>query len=501
MTGTAPPVPGSAAGPVGTGAPGDGARAPTAGDAARGRAPRPAPFRPRTLRTRATVAFAAVTLLLSTVLAVTVWVSVSQYLLLQRERVTLLQASSNAAQVQRSLGTQGLSVAQLLAQLPRETGSTSLLVDDGHWSTTSLLIGRDDLPEELREAVIGGTPVRQRIEVHGQTMMAVAVPLAELRQAYVEVFPLQELDKTYRVLATVLTVSVIGSVPLALVIGWFVTGPALRPLDRISGAAAAVAAGALDTRIDPRGDPSLIPIATSFNRTAEALEERVRSDARFAADVSHELRSPLTTMLGALDLAEATADPDHEEQAEALALLRAEVVRFERLVADLLEISRADAGSRDIAVEPVTLAALTRQVVARHRLDGAATAPLTVEPAAEEVVVCADKRRLERVLSNLVDNADKHAGGVTGVTVVRDGDVARVLVDDAGPGVPEADRARIFERFARGAGSIRTATEGSGLGLALVARHMWAMGGHVRVEDSPAGGARFVVELPVEDGP
>ena len=498
MTSTAPPLPGRAPGPLGTGSTVAGGP-PSAGGTPSGRAPRPAPFRLRTLRARATVAFTAVTLLLSTVVAVAVWVSVSQYLLLQREGVTLLQASTNAAQVQRSLANQGLTVPQMLAQLPRETGSTSLLVDDGAWSTTSLLIGRDDLPEELREAVIGGTPVRQRIEVDGRTMMAVAVPLAELRQAYVEVFPLQELDKTYRVLATVLTVSVLGAVPLALLIGWAVTGPALRPLDRISAAAAAVAAGALDTRIDPRGDPFLIPIATSFNRTAEALEERVRSDARFAADVSHELRSPLTTMLGALDLAEATAHPHDEDHAEALALLRSEVVRFERLVADLLEISRGDAGSRDVAVEPVTLAALTRQVVARHRHDGAPAPLLSVEPAAEEVVVCADKRLLERVLSNLLDNADKHAGGVTAVTVVRDGEVARLLVDDAGPGVPEQDRARIFERFARGAGSIRTATDGSGLGLALVARHMRAMGGRVRVEDSPDGGARFVVELPVAD--
>ena len=472
----------------------------TASPAAPAAAPRRAPFRVRTLRARATVAFAAVTLLLSTVLAVAVWLAVSQYLLGQRERVTLHQASTNAAQVQRSLATQGLGVAQLLAQLPRETGSTSLLVDDDAWSTTSLLMGRDDLPEELRETVIAGTPVRQRIEVDGETMMAVAVPLAELRQAYVEVFPLRELDNTYRVLATVLTVSVLGSVPLALVVGWWVTGPTLRPLDRISAAAAAIAAGALDTRIDPRGDPSLIPIASSFNHTAEALEERVRSDARFAADVSHELRSPLTTMLGALDLVEATADADDADQAEALAMLRAEVIRFERLVADLLEISRADAGSSDAAVEPVRLSALIREVLARHRGDGSARALLTVAADAEDVVVRADKRRLERVLSNLMENADKYAGGVTAVTLLRAGDVARILVDDEGPGVPGADRNRIFERFARGAGSIRTRTEGSGLGLALVARHVRAMEGRVHVEGNPAGGARFVVELPVDNG-
>ncbi|MGY2085733.1 ATP-binding protein [Blastococcus sp. SYSU DS0539] len=457
--------------------------------------------RPRTLRGRATVAFAAVTFALSAVLALAVWVAVSQYLLVQRERVTLVQASDNAVQVQRALASEGLGIPQVLAQLPRETGSTSLLADDGAWTTTSLLVGRDALPEALRETVVAGTPARQRIEVQGETMMAVGIPLAELRQAYVEVFPLDELDKTYRVLATVLAVAVLGSVPLSLVVGWYVTRPTLRPLDRISSAAAAVAGGALGTRIDPRGDPSLVPIATSFNQTADALEARVRSDARFAADVSHELRSPLTTMLGALDLVDATADPADRDQAEALALLRAEVLRFERLVADLLEISRSDAGSADLVAEPVRLASLVGAVLARHRLDGSARQLLTVEDDARDVLVCADKRRLERVLSNLLDNADKHGGGVTAVTVDRHGGTAVVRVDDAGPGVPEDERDRVFERFARGSGSIRTHTDGSGLGLALVSRHVRAMDGGVRIERSPAGGARFVVELPVEVQP
>lgn len=478
-------------------APAGGAVSPGDGAAPLGRPP----SRVTTLRARATVAFAAVTLLLSTVLAAAVWVSVSQYLLLQRERVTLVQTSDNAAQVQRSLATEGLGVAQVLAQLPRETGSTSLLVDDGAWTTTSLLVGRADLPEEFREQAVAGTPVRQRIELDGETVMAVAVPLAELGSAYIEVFPLGELDRTHRVLATVLAVAVLGSVPLAAVVGWWLTGPTLRPLDRISAAAAAVAGGALDTRIDPRGDPSLARIAASFNQTAEALEQRVRSDARFAADVSHELRSPLTTMVGALDLVEATADPRDAEQAEALGLLRSEVERFERLVADLLEISLADAGSADVALVPVQLAAFTREVATRHRLDGATAALVTVQPDAEGVLVCVDKRRLERVLANLLDNADRHGGGVTGITVARAGDRAVVAIDDAGPGVAEADRDRVFERFARGAGSVRTRTEGAGLGLALVARHVRLMGGTVHVEDGPDGGARFVVSLPVEAGP
>ncbi len=452
----------------------------------------------RTIRGRATLAFTVVTTVLCSILAVAVWVAVSQYLLVQRERTTLVQATDNAAQVQRALGTEGLTVPQVLAQLPRETGSVSLYVDDGEWVTTSLRIGRGDMPDGLAEYVLGGTASRQRIQVQDAAMMAVGIPLAGLDEAYFEIFPLEELDNTYRVLAAVLTISVAGLVPLLLTVGWWVTGPALRPLDRVASAAESIAEGNLATRIDPRGDPSLVPIAASFNRTVAALEARVRTDARFAADVSHELRSPLTAMLGALDLVETAAEDLPPEGREGLWMLRSEMHRFERLVADLLEISRADAGNADLVVEEVRLAALVKEALMRRRLAGRGTAPVRVEAEASEVVIHADKRRLERVLGNLMDNADKHGGGLTGVTVARGDTSARVLIDDDGPGVPDDERTRIFDRFARGSGSVRTRTEGAGLGLALVARHVQAMGGTVTVGESPQGGARFVVELPLQ---
>lgn len=454
---------------------------------------------PRTLRGRATLAFTAITLVLSTALALTVWGAVSQYLLLQRERATLAQASANAAQLQRGASAAGLTLPQLLAQLPRQTGSTSLHVDSGEWTTTSLLVGRDDLPRGLRDTVVGGTPARQRITVQGETVLAVGIPLAGLDDAYFEVFPLDELDRTYRVLGTVLLLAVLTSVPVALVVGWWSTRPTLRPLERISTVAGAIAGGDLGARLDPQGDPSLAPLAASFNQTVAALEERVRSDARFAADVSHELRTPLTAMLGAMSLVEEHVERLPPDGQEGLALLRAEVQGFERLVADLLEISRSDAGSTDVALEDVRVADLLRAVLARRALAGRPPVPVDAPADAAELVVRADKRRLERVLGNLMDNADTHGQGLRAVVLERAGDgrTVRLHVDDGGPGVPAGDRARVFERFARGAGSTRTRTPGAGLGLALVTRHVHAVHGTVTVGESPQGGARFTVELPL----
>ncbi len=456
--------------------------------------------RPPSLRGRATLALTAVAVVLTTALAVGVWVFATQYLLYQRQNVTLGQAAANAALVQRGLSAEGLSPVQLLSQLPRETGSVSLLVDDGEWSTTSLRIGQEELPEALRTAVREGEPSRQRIAVDGEPYLAVGVPLAGLDDAYFEVFPLHELDDTFRVLGVVLMLSVLAVAPMSAAVGWWVTRPALRPLDRISTAAAAIAAGDVSARIDPRGDPSLAPIAASFNATAAALEQRVRADARFASDVSHELRSPLTTMLNAVALVEAYADDLPPDGREGLTLLRSEVRDFERLVADLLEISRTDAGNTDLVLEDVRPAALVREALARRAATGGSAVATTVRPDAADVVVRADKRRLERVLRNLIDNADTHGGGLTAVTVERSPDSACIVVDDAGPGIPAAERAVVFERFARGSRSSRASSDGSGLGLALVSRHVQLMGGTVSVTDAPGGGARFVVRLPVGAG-
>ena len=246
---------------------------------ARGRAvdARPgAGLRPTTLRARATVAFAAVVLLLTGVLVAGVWISVSSYLLLQRERVALAQTEANARQVVRSLAGGVLSPPDALAGLPRETGSTSLLrTGDDVWTTSSLLIGRDDLPAPLRERVRDGSAASQRIEVDGTTMLAIGTPLPADGEAYFEIYSLEELDGTYRVLGIVLAAAALTVVPLSVLVGWRVTRPALKPLDDLAGAAAAIADGDLHTRIDPGDDPSRTRRRSSTGRSSRPISSEL----------------------------------------------------------------------------------------------------------------------------------------------------------------------------------------------------------------------------------
>ncbi|GLY46631.1 HAMP domain-containing sensor histidine kinase [Lentzea sp. NBRC 102530] len=228
-------------------------------------------------------------------------------------------------------------------------------------------------------------------------------------------------------------------------------------------------------------------LRTRFDSMARELEERALREARFASDVSHELRSPLTTMVNAGAVLRRRREHLPGTAGTALELLTSEVDRFARMVVDLLEISRADQ-TDDPLQEDVALDSLVRNVIAAR----AAPVPVELEPA----VVPGDRRRLDRVLTNLLDNAERHAGGVVLVAVRVVGAAVRLEVEDAGPGVPAGLREEIFERFARGvmAGG-RGGDTGSGLGLALVREHVHRLGGRVWVEDRAPRGARFVVEM------
>ncbi|GIF01230.1 hypothetical protein Ari01nite_86940 [Paractinoplanes rishiriensis] len=224
-------------------------------------------------------------------------------------------------------------------------------------------------------------------------------------------------------------------------------------------------------------------IADAFNRTVADLRRRVEADTRFAANVSHELRTPLTTIVNAAELLHARRDALTPLDREILDLLVEEVRRFRTTVIDLLEVSTGDGTT--LRAEPIAVADLARVA------DRVAGRPVSVVPAGAGVVT-GDRRRLERVVANLVDNAERHGGGVRRVSVEHRPGTVRLLIDDAGPGIPAERREEIFERFCRLAPH-RSA--GSGLGLALVAEEVRRHDGRVWVEDGPCGGARFVVEL------
>jgi signal transduction histidine kinase len=265
----------------------------------------------------------------------------------------------------------------------------------------------------------------------------------------------------------------------------------LRPLDRITGVAGEIAAGSLDTRVALEGDPDLDRLAESFNEMADAVQARIEREARFASDVSHELRSPITALAAAAEVIHGRRGELPDRTQQALDVVVGQVRRFDAMVIDLLELSRIDAGTADLHTEEVDLVGLCRRVAARN---GFADLPIEVCDGAPTTAVV-DKLRFERILANLLENADHHGGGPLRIAIQpTEGPSVLVAVEDAGPGVARSERARIFERFARGSAARHRV--GTGLGLALVAEHAAAQGGEAWVEDRNGGGARFVVRVP-----
>jgi signal transduction histidine kinase len=445
------------------------------------------------LRDRITIAFGLIGLGLSIGLSLATWAWVTHYLVDREQATDVDEIRDNAGSLQQLLDAGQPGIATVLDAIPVTDHSAALLVYDGSWYSTSLATGPRSIPAALTHAVRGGSAAEQRVDVGGSPALVIGVPMNRAGDAYFEVFSLDELDRTFHTLSVTLVAAGAVAAALAMMLGRLAGRRALRPLTAFTTAARSVAAGNLDARMPHTRDPDLAELASSFNTTAGALQRRVSADARFAADVSHELRTPVTTMVNSMQLILSLGDQLPSQVEEPVRLLASDLERFRRLVVDLLEISRDDSGDDESTREPVRIAELVRRAA-----DGAAGRPITVvATAAEAAVSNVDKRRLERAVANLVDNAERHGGGCESVSVEAVKGSVAIRVDDAGPGVPAQQRDRIFDRFAR---SPAASADGTGLGLAIVARHVRWHGGDVEVEDRPGGGARFVVRLPAGRG-
>jgi signal transduction histidine kinase len=423
--------------------------------------------------------FSLVSLVVAGALAVATWHLSTGYMLGQRERSAVAQASGNARLVESQLRRDPDGLAELMTGLGAEVESAVLLVDGGDWTSGGNRVDPLRLPAAFLDTVRGGQPAHQRTVLDGVPVLAVGLPLPQLSATYFEVSPMRELDRTFRFLSWLLVAGTLASALAGALLGRWAATSALRPLRRVTAAAAEAARGDLGVRL-----------AEAFNDTAERLQQRVARDTRFAGDVSHELRSPLTTMLNAMAVLYRRRAELPPGSRQAVELLDTDLRRFRHMVDDLLEISRPDQDRSTF--ELLDLAELVIAVTDHH----GPLAPGALDVAAHPWIT-GDRRRLERVVVNLLDNAARHGKGLVRLGILSRDGRARIEVDDAGPGVPEADREHVFERFSRGSPADRATTDsGVGLGLALVAQHVRGHDGRAWVEERPGGGARFVVELP-----
>jgi signal transduction histidine kinase len=280
-------------------------------------------------------------------------------------------------------------------------------------------------------------------------------------------------------------------VALCALAGWLLARHSLRPVDDMTRLASSIAAsGTMHGRVGLRSDDELGRLAATFDAMLERLQVSFERERAFIGDVSHELRTAVSAMTA---IAEVTLG--HERDSEEYRVALESVVRrgkmLTSLIEDLLLLARADAG-----VLRTTQRAEVNDIVATVGAEaqrGASLIPIDVHLADEAVFVEATSELIARALDNLVGNALRHARGHLSLAVERrDGSVI-VSVDDDGPGIPVDERDQVFRRFYRGTSRY----EGSGIGLALSAAVARAYGGDIIVADSPLGGARFAVSLPL----
>ncbi|MGV9284582.1 two-component system sensor histidine kinase MtrB [Streptomyces sp. NPDC003730] len=371
------------------------------------------------------------------------------------------------------------------------------------------------VPEDLRERIDGDTAAAQsytRIVYNsGQASQPglvigkqVTDPNGEPYQLYY-LFPLTQEEKSLSLVRGTLATAGLFVVVLLGAIAWLVVRQVVTPVRMAASIAERLSAGRLQERMKVTGEDDIARLGEAFNKMAQNLQLKIsqledlsRMQRRFVSDVSHELRTPLTTVRMAADVihdARVDFDPVTARSAE---LLADQLDRFETLLADLLEISRFDAGAAALEAEPIDLRDVVRRVVSgAEPLAERKGTRIRVLGDQQPVVAEADARRVERVLRNLVVNAVEHGEGRDVVVkLAAAGGAVAVAVRDYGVGLKPGEATRVFSRFWRADPARARTTGGTGLGLSIALEDARLHGGWLQAWGEPGGGSQFRLTLP-----
>ena len=450
------------------------------------------------LRRRLTIAFTLVAGLAALALAAGSYAVVRQARLSDSVDRSLDQARFNlelAAEVLAG-GTGEAARTELLEALERRGDFETVGVANGETFSSSVSLGAAQVPRDLRTLVRRGDLAYERATAGEVPYVAVGGRVSGSPVELYFFFPEEELRSELTELRNILLAGVGVLALLAAIIGAILARRTLAPVGRASEAARSLAEGLLDTRLDVERADEFGTWAVSFNEMADALEAKITAlseaearERRFTADVAHELRTPLTALVAEASLLAEHLDRMPPEARRPAELVVGDVARLRRLVDDLMEISRLDAGAEPVGREPVDVGEVVAGVVRARGANRVAVEDRGVR-------VPTDQRRVERIVANLLDNALEHAGDAR-VRVGRDGEWALVEVADRGPGIQPEHLAHVFERFYKA--DPARATGGSGLGLAIARENARRLGGDIDAWSEVGRGSRFTLRLPVTE--
>ncbi|WP_369223106.1 MtrAB system histidine kinase MtrB [Streptomyces sp. R39] len=371
------------------------------------------------------------------------------------------------------------------------------------------------VPDDLRARINGNTTAAQsytRIiytdDKESQPALVIGKQVNDPNNQPYELyylFPLTQEEKSLSLVKGTLATAGLFVVVLLGAIAWLVVRQVVTPVRMAAGIAERLSAGRLQERMKVTGEDDIARLGEAFNKMAQNLQLKIqqledlsRMQRRFVSDVSHELRTPLTTVRMAADVIHEARQDFDPVTARSAELLADQLDRFESLLADLLEISRFDAGAAALEAEPIDLREVVRRVVS-------GAAPLAERKGThirvvgdlQPVVAEADARRVERVLRNLVVNAVEHGEGKDVVVkLAAAGGAVAVAVRDYGVGLKPGEATRVFSRFWRADPARARTTGGTGLGLSIALEDARLHGGWLQAWGEPGGGSQFRLTLP-----
>ena len=445
------------------------------------------------LRARVALAFGLLSLVIAGAVSGATYSVARWYLLNQREDFAITRAVLDSRSVAASL-TAGSTPVVALEQVPSVGTSQPMVQVQGIWYTSGVTVPPDALPASLLSVAAKDGGAQQRTTIGDEQYLLVAIQLDT--GIYVEVFPLRDLDLVLTIGGWLLVVQTLFAGIIGIFIGRYTFARIIRPLLRLGAGARRISSGEFSTRIPLMRDPDLDPIAASFNGMAESVQSRIKREQRFSANVSHELRSPLTAVVGTVELLERNLLDLPEREQRLIGTLQTQTARMSQMLLDLLEISRI--GNDDPLLKE-TVSATTLCLDAIH-VRGLSEDLIDVDDT-DEHLITTDTRRFERIVGNLIDNANRHGGGVTAIRIARTSDTDPVhiviAIEDEGPGIPPDEVPKLFEPFTRGEDAKETSGAGLGLAIAIEQAHLLEV--ELRVESVEPHGARFVMEIPVAD--
>jgi two-component system sensor histidine kinase MtrB len=355
-----------------------------------------------------------------------------------------------------------------------------------------------DIPPELQALVRGGELGYSRLAFDGRHLLVMGGRIPGSADELYFLFNEDRIDHDLTQLRNVLLIGWGVVLVLAGLVGSLLARRTLGPVAKASQAARSMAEGLLATRLPVEGQDEFGAWASSFNEMADALEAKITAlseaqarERRFTSDVAHELRTPLTALVAEASLLREHLGQMPEESRRPAELLIQDVNRLRKLVDELMEISRFDAGRESVLAEPVDVGALIGAILRARGWDG------RVRVESDGTLLSTDRRRLERIVANLVGNAVEHAGAEVRVRFGTGGQRAYVEVVDSGPGVASEHLPHLFERFYK-ADPARS-RGGSGLGLAIAMENARLLGGEIEVRSELGVGTAFRLVLPVTE--